>query len=405
MALTAAEPKGFQEELKKAVSLAPGASKGEHLIISARQAYYLENNPVKSNELYRQLAEMFPNDKRAHLYLAYSYSDREEKDKAIAEFEKAIALDKDFATAHYQIAYVYYSKDDFAKAEQHFKVYLQLAPKESNPHDCLADLYQKMGRFDDAISHYQQAVKLDPHFSMSQSKIGSTYVLMGRYEEGRQAFEKTKAMELEPANKVYDEEGIARSYIYAGDFKNALEGEDKAIRMAQEFGLPQEAAMQNLVKCMICCELKDYNKAAQGIADCRKYLADPKLPPNVKENYSAYSIFFEGFVAIEQKDLAKAAAKSAEFKARIAKINEPLFPKYAEWLDACIALAKGDGAGADARFSKVTIDDPFFIYYAAVAKEKAGDSAGAKKLYTKVANWNADNMLYGFVRNKAKAKI
>ena len=53
----------------------------------------------------------------------------------------------------------------------------------------------------------------------------------------------------------------------------------------------------------------------------------------------------------------------------------------------------------------MVIEDPYFIYYAAVAKEKAGDTAGAKKLYAKVANWNIDNVWYSFVRNKAKAKV
>lgn len=405
MALAAAEPKVFQEEMNKAVSLAPGVSKGEQLIVAAVNAYYLENDPVKTNTLYRQLAEMFPNDKRAHVRLAWSYNDREERDKAIAEYEKAIALDQNFAHAHDLIAYVYFMKGDFGKAEQHFKVYLRLAPQEPEAHDSLADLYAKTGRFEDAISQYQQAVKLDSHFSMSQYKTGSTYYLMGRYEEGRQAIEKAKAMELEPSNRVGDEEGIARSYVYEGDYNHALEGEDATIRMANEFKLPQTVAWEYVVKCIIYCELKDYEKAFQAIADSRKCLDDPNFLSSAKETWLANLFFYEAFVAAEQKDIDKATAKLAEFKAGIAKLKEPLFPRFAEWMEAYIALAKGDYAGADARFSKVVIDDPYFIYYAAVAKEKAGDLDGAKKLYIKVANWNVDYLNYALVRNKAKAKI
>jgi hypothetical protein len=156
---------------------------------------------------------------------------------------------------------------------------------------------------------------------------------------------------------------------------------------------------------MICSELKEYDKAAQNFADSLKCLEDPNFPKTAKEPTLVDITLIETFVAAEQKDVVKATAKLAEFKARIAKMNDPLLPRYADWLDGCIALAKGDSAAADARFSKVVIDDPFFIYYAAVAKEKAGDSAGAKKLYAKVANWNVDNMNYAFVRNKAKAKI
>ena len=405
VAMTAADPKVLREELKKAVSLAPNASKGEQLLIAAWGAANLENDPVKANDLLGQLVALFPNDKRAHLYLANNYNAREQTDKAIAEFDKAIALDKDFGRAHYQLAYVYYPKGDFDKAEEHFKVYLRLAPQEPNPHDCLADLYMKMGRFDEAISEYQQAVKLDPRFSASQLKTGSTYVLMGRYEEGRQAFEKSITMEIEPAYKIGDQEAIARSYVFAGEYSNAIEPQDKAIRMARELGIPEAEAWGHLIKAMIYSEMKDPEKAAQSLADSRTCINDSSLSPSDKELNLVTACFFEALVAADQKDTAKAKAKLSELKAGLSKVKDPLFPRYAEWMDGYIALAQGDFAGADAQFSKVVIEDPYFIYYAAVAKEKAGDTAGAKKLYAKVANWNVDSVWYSFVRNKAKAKV
>jgi len=403
MAETAADPKILQDELKKALALAPRVSKGEQLLIAADQAWFLENDHVKGTEIFRQIAEMFPNDKVAQLWLAMCLAERQEFDKAIPQFEKALAMDKDYFPTHNWFAYMYVAKGDYGKAEEHFKAYRDLAPQEANPHDCLGDLYMKMGRFDDAISHYGQAVKLDPHFALSQSKIGSSYILKGQYAEGRQALEKAKTMELEPANKVLDEEGIARSYIYAGDDKKALEASDAAIRLARELGLPGEAAGLYLGKCAISCELKNYAAAAMSIAECRKCLEDPAVPPDVKQNTEVGSFFWEVFMAAERKDFAGAEAKLAEMKAAVAKFKEPFLSRYAEGAGGFILLARGDYAGADAHFTKA--EEPFYLYYAAIAKEKAGDAAGAKKLYARVAGWNEDSLMYALVRNKAKAKV
>ena len=404
-AFTAADPKVTDEELRKAVALIENVSKGEQLMIAARQAAWIENDPVRENALLKQLADLFPNDKRAHLYLASSYAGREETDQAIAEFEKAIALDKDFARAHYQLGYVYFPKGEFEKAEEHFQAYLKLAPSEPNPHDCLADLYMKMGRFEEAIRHYEKAVELDPHFSASQLKIGSCCVLLGRYEEGRRAMEKAKGMETEPANKIGDEEAIALSYIYAGEYPKALDRLDSAIRMAGEMGLPLSAANGHQIKSMIFIETDDPAGAAKSLEAFKACLDDPKVAASDKAAMAPNLPLFEALIAVRKGDIPGAKPKLEEFRAASAKINDPLLAKYGEWTEGHIALAQGDAAGADARFTKAAIDDPYFIYYGAVAKEKAGDAAGAKKLYAKVADWNQYTINHALVRSKAKAKI
>jgi hypothetical protein len=78
---------------------------------------------------------------------------------------------------------------------------------------------------------------------------------------------------------------------------------------------------------------------------------------------------------------------------------------YAQAVAAFVLLTRGKYAEADRQFAKANVEEPFFVYYAAVAKEKAGDAAAAKRLYARVADWNEDTLWYAFVRNKAKAKV
>jgi tetratricopeptide (TPR) repeat protein len=405
MAGTSAETKNFQDAMAKAVSLAPNVPEGEQKIIAGFQAMYAENDDPKANQIYQELAALFPNDKRVHWYLANTYGRMEDFDKQIVELENAIALDKNFSPAYESLGYVYRLRNQFDKAEEVFKEYVRLNPKEANSHDILGDLHMKMGKFEDAIQQYSEAVAMDPTFSLSQYKIGSALAFLGKSEEARQAFLESMDMELKMANKVYDQEGIMRTYIYEGDFAKALEATDKAIQMAGELGLPEQASFDHVIKGAIYFELGDYDKADASIADCLNYLEGADLVASIKENQKAFATFWQAVVAAGRQDFTTALAKAEEYKTLVDAIENPATKKYPGWLFGYISLAQGDANKAVELFSQGEMDNPWFIYYFAVAKEKAGDAAGAADLYKKVADWNIDGAWYAFVRQKAAAKL
>jgi tetratricopeptide (TPR) repeat protein len=397
--------KDFQDDLAKAVSLAQAASEGEQKIIAGFQAFYGENDAVKASTLFQDLTTLFPNDKRAHYYLAWAYSQMQEYDKQIVTLENARALDANFAPVYESLGYVYMFRDQYDKAEEAFKEYIKLSPKEANGFACLGDLYGKMGKFEEALEQHTAATQMDPTYTYSQSQIGPTLALLGRYEEARQALLKTMDMELEPGNKVYDQEGIMRTYIYEGDYAKALDVADKAIRMAGELGVFQRASFNHMVKSAIYFELGEYDKAAASIADCLSFLETADMIASAKDNQKASATFWQAVIAAGRQDFDTAMAKAEEYRGKVDAINNPAMQKYPGWLLGYLALAQGDAAKAIEYFSKEEIDNPWFIYYFAAAKEKAGDTAGAAELYKKVADWNLDTIWYAFVRSKAVAKL
>jgi tetratricopeptide (TPR) repeat protein len=402
---TSVETKDWQESLAKAFSLASKVSEGEQKLIAGQQAAIGENDAAKANQIYQELAVLFPKDKRVHWYLAGTYGGLQEYAKQIAALEKAIALDKNFAPAHESLGYVYRWRNQFDKADEAFKEYARLSPQEANSQDVLGDLYMKMGKFEDAIQRYGEAVRMDPTFVYSQMKIGSCLAFLGKYEEGRQAFLKAMEMRSKPANKVYDQEGITRTYIYEGAYAKALEAADRAIQMAKELGLPEDASYNPLIKSVIYCELGDFEKADACIADCLSILESADLMASIKENQKAVATLCQAVVAAGRQDFGAAQARAETYKAQIAAINNPAAQKYPGWLFGYVALAQGDATKAIEYFSQGEMDDPWYMYYFAVAKEKAGDAAGAAELYKKVANWNLDSDWYALVRQKAAAKI
>jgi len=397
--------KDFQDDLAKAVSLAQNTSEGEQKVIAGFRAFYGENDAVKANQIFKELTTLFPNDKRAHYYLAWTYGQMQEYDKQIVALENAKALDANFAPAYETLGYVYRWKNQYDKAEGYLKEYVRLSPNEANGHDNLGDLYQKMGKFDEAIQQYTEAIQMDPTFAYSNYNIGSALALQGKFEEARQTFLKTMDMELDPGNKVYDQEGIMRTYIYEGDYAKALEAADEAIRMAGELGVLEQASFDYVVKSAIYCELGEYDKADDSIADCLNYLETTDLVASRKNNQESGATFWQAVVAAGRQDFDTAMAKADEYKGKVDAVNNPALQKYPGWLLGYLSFVQGDAAKANEYFSQEEIDNPWFIYFFAAAKEKAGDEAGAAELYKKVADWNVDGVWYAFVRSKAAAKL
>lgn len=403
--VTASDTATWQAGLTKSFALADKASEGEQKLIAGQRALVMERDAVKANRIYQELAALFPKDKRVHWYLAATYGNMNEVDKQIAELNAAIALDKSFAPPHETLGYVYRWRNRYDKAEAAFKEYGRLAPREANCHDILGDLYVKMGKFEDAVREYKAAVQMDPTFIYSQQKIGSALIFQGRYEEARQAFSKAMDLPVRESNKVADQNGIKRSFIYAGDYAKALEAADKVDELAAKFGLPEEISFNHIVRGFIQCQLGDYDKADASVNDCVKALAAADMPQSLKDDQMIPATFVRIAAAAGRKDFDKAQTLVESFKTQISAVNNPAVQKWPSWANGYVALARGDAAKAVQYLSQGEMDDPVFMYYLAAAKEKAGDKAGAAELYKKLANWNEDTVWYAFVRSKALAKL
>jgi tetratricopeptide (TPR) repeat protein len=390
----------FQDHLKHAVAMADKASEGERLMIEATQAS-VENNPVKAIQLSEQLVQKFPNDKRAHYFLGNNYSGRDEDEKAIAEYEKAIAIDKEFAPAYNVLGYAYREKREYAKAEEAFKNYIRLLPSEANPYDSLADLYTKMGRHEDAIKNYEKSVELNPEFGFSQKKIGDNLIFMGKYDEGRAAYRKAVEMQTTPSGKLGDMDAIARSYVYEGNSQQALAEGEKILQMATKEGLPEWQAGIHSTNCEIHIEMGSLDQAEQSLTECKKVVMASELLPSFKENFAKGALFDEALIAAKRKDFANAMAKAEEYKAKVEAGNDPKEMENYHALLGRIHSEKGDDAKAIEHLKQANQENPYTLFLLAVAESKAGNKAKAAELFKKVANWNEDSLDYAFVRPKA----
>ncbi len=120
-------------------------------------------------------------------------------DEAIADFDRAVAMNPFFHKAYYNRGFV----------------------------------FDKMGRFDEAIADFDKAIASNPSFREAYYNRGLTYNKTGLFGKAIESF--TKSLEIDPNDvDAYVSRGI--SYALVGRNDRAFEDFDKAVRLDQNHG-------------------------------------------------------------------------------------------------------------------------------------------------------------------------
>src|SRR6266581_1399426 len=124
-----------------------------------------------------------------HLILGKAHLNREETEPAIAELERAVALNPSLPFLHFNLGMAYERSGDYQRAESEFRRDIVLEPDLADNYDQLGVLYSRMGRDDDAERAFRGALKRD-------SRMASAYAGLAKLYQ--------KQQKLEPALKMAD---------------------------------------------------------------------------------------------------------------------------------------------------------------------------------------------------------
>jgi TolB-like protein/Tfp pilus assembly protein PilF len=182
------------------------------------------DNLKKAIELFQQALDADPTYAAAYSGIADSYTQlgyasllapREVFPKARAAAEKALELDDSLAEPHASLAYVrFYFDWDWAGAEREFQRAIELNPNYATAHDWYAYLLTATGRLAEARAEIKRAHELDPLSVPIESDMG--FLLHYSYEQDRAAEELRKALEMNPRfplahlflGRVYQAKGL-----------------------------------------------------------------------------------------------------------------------------------------------------------------------------------------------------
>jgi tetratricopeptide (TPR) repeat protein len=348
---------------------------------------------------------MFPDDKRIQLRVGNYYAGVGDWTRAAKHFERAAALDPDFAAAQNQLGYARMSTGDMGGAEKALRRYVELRPNAPNAHDSLAEFLMKEGRFDDSISSYQKALAIDPSYSSAWNGIGHCHVLRGRYAEARDAYAKSSAVAPDLNGKLLARHWRTVSYVHEGKTGEAVGSFDELRSFADENGAPFSAIWTHLNAAWVLVEADAVGAAAAQLDAAARRIGNPSLPAPGRAGVEiavqrmrvmalARIHAFEEARALAQKNAAAAAARQDEGAQR--------------WLAGVLAWTEVEAGNPDAALgnaARAVRDNAWTIYVEALARERKGEAAEARKGFAQVARWNQNDLGYALVRNKAVAKV
>jgi tetratricopeptide (TPR) repeat protein len=117
---------------------------------------------------------------------------------AVPLFERAIAIDPNFAMAYHFLGVAYDNAGDVARSREYWKKAFSLLDRISEyERDSITPLYyQATGEFDKAIDAYQLSIRNYPRYWGFHNNLSTLYVDVGRYEDGLK--EGLEAARLQP---------------------------------------------------------------------------------------------------------------------------------------------------------------------------------------------------------------
>jgi TolB-like protein/Flp pilus assembly protein TadD/class 3 adenylate cyclase len=193
------------------------------------------NDLKKSIDYFQQAIAADPNYALAYAGIADAYvllpgysagTPRDCYPKAKAAAKKALELDETLAEAHTTLAMAIWLYDfDSSQATREFQRAIELNPNYATAHHWFSLGLASLGRFDDAIAEGKRAVELDPLSLVINADLGADYYLARRYDEA--IAQQRKTLEMDPGF-YYAHFILGEALAAKGAFEQAIEEYRKA---------------------------------------------------------------------------------------------------------------------------------------------------------------------------------
>lgn len=224
------------------------------------QAYIRANQPDKALDEFQQALAINQNSPRTLLALGQIFERQGENDKAQAYLENAIKLAPKFVKAHVALANLYQKTDRAGQAAEHLKQAATISPKNVDRHFQLAQVLVASGQTDEAAKVLKTAMKVGKgQYSDVARRVGEALMAAGLAGEAEAAFQ--QALEATPQDiNLFNRLGIA--FRKQGKFQEAVANYQRALGIAPD----NEALYYNLARALMEAGQMDAAKRSLGKA-------------------------------------------------------------------------------------------------------------------------------------------
>jgi adenylate cyclase len=156
-------------------------------------------------------------------------------ERAFELAQKAVALDDALPRAHLTLGYVYLCRKQHEPAIAELERAITLDPNFADGYAHLAMMLGTAGRPEEALGLVQKAMRLNPHYPLQYSfNLGWTYILLEQYEEAVAPLK--QALSRNP-NYVFAHRALAACYSELGREAEARAEAEAVLRLSPNFSL------------------------------------------------------------------------------------------------------------------------------------------------------------------------
>jgi tetratricopeptide (TPR) repeat protein len=191
----------------------------------------------EKNDLDRAIAEfseairLDPKHALAFYNRGKAYGLKKDYDRAIADYTEAIRLDPGYATAFYNRGNTYAVKKDYDRAIADYTDAIRLNPRYAEAFTNRGNQYAHKKEYDRAIADYTDAIRLDPKHTLAFYNRGNAYADKKEYD--RAIADYTEAIRLDPryADAFYNR---GNQYAHKKEYDRAIADYNEAIRLGSK---------------------------------------------------------------------------------------------------------------------------------------------------------------------------
>ncbi|HEX5473450.1 MAG TPA: tetratricopeptide repeat protein [Vicinamibacterales bacterium] len=280
------------------------------------------------------------------------------------------------------------------------------------PHASEADLVrqgqqqQRQGHLDAALSAYRQALAAAPDSYQANYQAGAVLDLLGRYDAARPRFQKAIDVAPTPQNKVSAQRGMAVSYGFTRDCKDAEKYEAQAYQYflsVKDYYNVGEMA-DELAR--LCLEANDLDTAQSWYRKGHTQgLLQPDITPARKDLWAFRWESALARVAARRGRKEEAQKHVAAAKAILDRGTNPSQAPFFPYLTGYVAFYAGDYKTALADLQKGNQGDPFVLALIAQSYDALGGAANAKAAYEQIMTITVHNPTAAYARPIARKAL
>jgi len=142
-----------------------------------------------------------PKTSQEHFNVAVNHDHHSELDQAIAEYQKALELQPDWAVAHDRLALDYQKQGRMDDAIAEWEQATRYNPQFYSAYDLLAGAYERQGKIKKAIEAYSALLRYPPAQMPAHYQLGLWYAQIGDRQQAKSHLESYRNLALKTSEE------------------------------------------------------------------------------------------------------------------------------------------------------------------------------------------------------------